>query len=69
MAVPGLWCCAQAFSACSARASRGGGFSCCGAKSLWQVDSEPLDHQGSPKTIFITITGDLKKDKYILQYF
>ena len=34
MAVPGLWCCAQAFSACSVRASRGGGFSCCGAKAL-----------------------------------
>ena len=42
MAVPGLWCCAQAFSACSARASRGGGFSCCGAQAFELAGSVAL---------------------------
>ena len=58
---------------CSAWASRGGGFSCCGAwlqqlwhtglvaRNMWDLprpnmcplpDSQPLDHQGSPRVIF-----------------
>ena len=44
VAAPGPCCCSPAFSSCGAKASRGGGFSCCGAQALGMQGSVVVVH-------------------------